>query len=73
MALNQGSAQDLAERREQLGQAPPPLARGEFGEPAQAGPCFHLPESLRPNRPQKANADLPGCEFPLSLLIQWVS
>src|SRR6185295_11226366 len=70
MSLHQRSPQNVGHRWKLFGQTLPPLAEGQFGKPVQSATCLHLSASLHQNRPLVEDANLPGCEFPPTSLIQ---
>src|SRR5580658_2642246 len=71
IALHQRTTQRLGDGRKQFRQTLPPLAQGQFRKPAEFIACLHLNVSLPPKQPFWQFANLPGCESPPTLLIQW--
>src|SRR5579864_1457852 len=70
IAFDQRATQGFGDRRKLSGQALPALAKRQLGKSGQLATCFHLNASIDQNRGQKANANLTGCEFPPTPVIQ---
>src|SRR5258708_5331714 len=71
ISLHQRTAQNLRDGWKQFRQTLTPLAQGQVRKPAEPLACLHLNASIRSKRLFWQFANLPGCESPPTLLIQW--